>query len=300
MRIGIFFPSVEHVAIGGMVERFAAAAAEGFASAWVPQSSSYDALTLLAVVGREVPDLELGTAVVPTYPRHPMMLAAQALTANAAAGGRIRLGIGLSHKMAVEGAWGLSYDRPARHMEEYLSVLLPLLHDGSVDFSGTTLTGRGRIAVPEPRPCPVFLAALQPRMLRLAGAVADGTITWCTGPITLEAQIVPLVTQAASDAARPAPRVVVALPCCVTDDEGTGRTKAGEQLRGYENIPVYRAVLDREGAQGPADISVVGDERSVTEQLQHLEAIGATDFMAIPCGTPDDRARTRAHLTSLG
>ena len=136
-------------------------------------------------------------------------------------------------------------------------------------------------------------------MLRLAGAVADGTITWCTGPITLESQIVPLVTEAARAAGRPAPRVVVAAPLLRHRRRRYRRSKAGEQLRGYENIPVYRAVLDREGAQGPADIAIVGDERSVTEQLRHLAAVGATDFMAIPCGTPDDRARTRAHLTSL-
>ncbi len=136
-------------------------------------------------------------------------------------------------------------------------------------------------------------------MLRLAGAVADGTITWCTGPVTLDAQIVPVITDAARGAGRPPPRVVVALPCCVTDDEGSGRVKAGEQLRGYENIPVYRAVLDREGARGPADISIVGDEGAVTEQLRALETIGATDFMAIPCGTAEDRARTLTHLAAV-
>ena len=282
-----------------MVERFAGVADQGFASAWVPQSSSYDALTLLAVVGREVAGIELGTAVVPTYPRHPMMLAAQALTTNAATGGRLRLGLGLSHRMTVEGSWGLSYERPARHMEEYLSVLLPLLRDGEVDFAGEAVTGRGRVSVPDAAPCPVYLAALQPRMLELAGRLADGTITWCTGPITLEGQVVPILTEAAATAGRVAPRVVVALPCCVTDDEAHGRAQAGEQLRGYGDIPVYRAVLDREGAAGPADISVVGDEASVTAQLARLAGIGATDFMAIPCGTVDDRVRTRAHLASL-
>jgi F420-dependent oxidoreductase-like protein len=299
VRIGIFFPSVEHAAIDVMVERFADAAAQGYATAWLPQSSSHDALTLLAVIGREVPDIELGTAVVPIYPRHPMMLAAQALTANAATGGRLQLGLGLSHRMVVEESWGLSYTRPARHMEEYLAVLLPLLRDGAVDFEGEVVTGRGRLDVPGSTPCPVYLAALQPRMLRLAGAVADGTITWCTGPITLERQIVPTITAAANDAGRPSPRIVVALPCCVTDDEGAGRAKAAEQLRGYGDIPVYRAVLDREGAAGPGDIAIVGDERAVTEQLQHLAATGATDYMAIPCGTADDRARTRAHLSTL-
>jgi F420-dependent oxidoreductase-like protein len=299
VKIGVFFPSVEHAPIDDMVQRFAAVADQGFASAWLPQSSSYDAVTALAVIGREVGGVELGTSVVPTYPRHPMMLAAQALTANAALGGRLRLGIGLSHKMAVEGSWGLSYDQPARHMQEYLVVLLAVMRDGAVDFKGDTITGRGRIAIPEPQPCPVYLAALQPRMLRLAGAVADGTITWCTGPLTLEAQIVPIITDAAAAAGKPAPRVIVALPCCVTDDEAEGRVKAGEQLRGYERIPVYRAVLDREGAEGPADISVVGSEAAVTQQLGRLEGIGATDFMAIPCGTPDDRARTLAHLATL-
>jgi F420-dependent oxidoreductase-like protein len=228
-----------------------------------------------------------------------MMLAAQALTANAATGGRLQLGLGLSHRSVVERSWGLSYDHAARHMQEYLAVLLPLLREGAVEFEGDVVTGRGSIRVPESSPCPVYLAALQPRMLRLAGAVADGTITWCTGPITLEAQIVPIVTEAAKVADRPAPRVVVALPCCVTNDEAAGRAHAAEQLRGYGDIPVYRAVLDREGVAGPGDISIVGDEDAVTGQLQRLASIGATDFMAIPCGTPDDRARTRVHLATL-
>ena len=299
MDIGVFFPSIEHAPPDEMVERFQQVADEGFGSAWLPQSSSFDALTLLAVIGHEVDGIELGTAVVPTYPRHPMVLAAQALTANAAVGGRLRLGIGLSHKFAVEGRYGISYDKPARHMREYLSVLMPMLRENSVDFTGETLSGKGQHTIPGSEPCPVYLAALQPAMLRLAGSEADGTITWCTGPVTLDTQIVPLISKAAADAGRPAPRIIVALPCCVIDDEADGRVKAGHQLEGYGQIPVYRAVLDREGVDGPADISIVGDEASVTGQLRRLEAIGASDFMAILCGTADDRARTRAHLATL-
>src|SRR5262249_7172898 len=158
---------------------------------------------------------------------------------------------------------------------------LPLVRQGEVDFRGETMSGTASFAIPGAEPFPVYLAALQPAMLRLAGGQADGTITWCTGPVTLEQQIVPLLTKAAADAGRPAPRVVVALPCCVTDDEADGRAKAGQQLQGYGQIPVYRAVLDREGVDGPADISVVGDEASVTHQLRRLEDIGGTDFMAI-------------------
>lgn len=299
VRMGVFFPSVEHGTVDEMVGRFAQVAERGFDGGWLPQSTSLDALTALAVIGREVPGLELGTSVVPTYPRHPATLAVQALTVTAAVGGRLALGIGLSHKASIEGRYGLSYDRPARHMKEYLSVLLPILQDGRADFSGETLSGHLEVKVPGAQPCPVYLAALQPAMLRLAGARADGTITWCTGPVTLAEQIVPLISAAAEEAGRERPRVVVALPCCVTDDEADGRAKADAQLAGYGQIPVYRAVLDREGAAGPGDVSVVGDESSVKGQLVRLEDIGATDFVAIPCGSPADRERTLDLLATL-
>jgi 5,10-methylenetetrahydromethanopterin reductase len=227
-------------------------------------------------------------------------LAAQALTVNAAIGGRLLLGLGLSHRASIEGTYGLSYDKPARHMREYLSALLPLLTDGAVDVTGTSITAHARLSTPGADAPPVLLAALQPRMLELAGGLAGGTITWCTGPVTLEEQIVPLLTKAASAAGKPTPRVVVALPTIVTDDEADGRAKADEQLAGYGNIPVYRAVLDREGAAGPADVSVVGNEGSVGGQLRRFADIGATDFVAIPTGTAVDRRRTLAHLATLG
>ena len=207
--------------------------------------------TLLSVIGHQVPKIDLGTSVVPTYPRHPLMLAAEALTANQAVGGRLLLGIGLSHKMSIEPRYGMSYDKPARHMREYLSILLPAMRDGSVDFEGEVLTGRGQVSVPDAAAPPVLLAALQPNMLKLAGSMADGTVTWCTGRLTVEEQIVPIITAAAVEASRPAPRVIVALPVVVTDDESDGRAKADKQLDGYGRIPVYRAVLDREGAAGP-------------------------------------------------
>lgn len=299
MKIGVFFPTKEFVPIDEMVERFRGVADRGFAAAWLPQSAGFDALTVLAVAGAQVPRIELGTSVIPTYPRHPIALAAQALTANAATSGRLQLGLGLSHKMAIEGPYGLSYEKPARHMREYLAALLPLLREQAVDVQGETITARMRLSLPGVQAPPVLLAALQPHMLALAGGVADGTITWCTGPITVEEQIVPLVTKAAELAGRPPPRVIVALPAIVTDDEAYGRAMADEQLAGYGQIPVYRAVLDREGVEGPGDVSVVGSEASVTAQLEHLAEIGATEFIAIPSGTDDDRRRTLDHLASI-
>jgi F420-dependent oxidoreductase-like protein len=266
---------------------------------WLPQSSGFDALTVLALVGRETTNVELGTSVIPTYPRHPVALAAQALTVNAATDARLVLGIGLSHRVTVEHTYGLSYDRPARHMQEYLDALVPLLRDSTVDVDGETISAHAQLQVPGATAPTLLLAALQPRMLALAGGMADGTITWCTGPVTLERQVVPLLRAAASDARRPEPRVVVALPTIVTDDEAHGRAAAGEQLAGYGDLPVYRAVLDAEGVDGPADVSVVGDEAAVTAHLERLRAVGATDFIAIPTGTDADRRRTLDHLATL-
>ncbi len=299
MRIGIFFPTKEHAPLDETVARMVEVAGRGFSAVWLPQSSGFDALTVLALVGRETTGVELGTSVVPTYPRHPVALAAQSLTVNAAIGARLVLGIGLSHRVTVERTYGLSYDRPARHMREYLDALVPLLHDGAVDVDGETISAHAQLQVPGATAPTLLLAALQPRMLALAGGVADGTITWCTGPVTLERQVVPLLRAAAAEAGRPDPRVVVALPTIVTDDDAHGRTAAGEQLAGYGDLPVYRAVLDAEGVDGPADISVVGDEAAVTAHLERLRAVGATDFIAIPTGTDTDRRRTLDHLASL-
>ncbi|HEY3674212.1 MAG TPA: TIGR03564 family F420-dependent LLM class oxidoreductase [Acidimicrobiia bacterium] len=264
----------------------------------------FDALTVLALVGRETTNVELGTSVIPTYPRHPVALAAQALTVNAATGARLVLGIGLSHRVTVEHTYGLSYDRPARHMREYLEALVPLLHDGTADVDGETISAHAQLHVPGATAPTLLLAALQPRMLALAGGVADGTITWCTGPVTLEHQVVPLLRAAASDARRPEPRVVVALPTIVTDDEAHGRVAAGEQLAGYGDLPVYRAVLDAEGVEGPADVSVVGDEAAVTAHLERLRAVGRSTTsqhwsadssrLRTTRGTPAARARGEA------
>jgi F420-dependent oxidoreductase-like protein len=299
MRIGVFFPTKEHVPLDETVVRMVEVANLGFSAVWLPQSTGFDALTVLVLVGREVGDVELGTSVVPTYPRHPVALAAQALTVNAAVDARLVLGVGLSHRVTIEGTYGLSYDRPARHMREYLDALVPLLHDGAVDVDGETISAHARLHVPGAPAPSVLLAALQPRMLALAGGVADGTITWCTGPVTLEEQVVPLLQAAAGQAGRAAPRVVVALPTIVTDDEARGRVAAGEQLAGYGDLPVYRAVLDAEGVDGPADVSVVGDERAVTAHLERLRSVGMTDFIAIPTGTDTDRRRTLDHLATL-
>ncbi|MEX2393648.1 MAG: LLM class F420-dependent oxidoreductase [Actinomycetota bacterium] len=278
MRLGIF---VDTQKLDDFVERIRAIKDAGFASAWAPQIFGLDALTALSVAGREVPDIEFGTSVVPTYPRHPSSLAIQALTAQSATGGRITLGIGLSHQVVVENMWGYSFDKPARHMREYLSGLMPLLKDKAVAFEGETLKVMGQVQSDAPAPS-VVVAALAPVMLKIAGTMTDGTVTWMTGAKTIGSHIAPRLTAAADEAGREAPRVICALPVAVTDDEAEARERAAKVFAVYGGLPSYRAMLDREGAAGPADVAIVGSASEVRGQIEEIFAQGATEFVVAP------------------
>jgi 5,10-methylenetetrahydromethanopterin reductase len=299
MLTGIFAGHTANGPIDATVAEARVAADEGFATFWLPQIFGMEALVALAVVAREVPGIELGTAVVPTYPRHPVTLAQEALTTQAISGGRLVLGIGLSHQPVIEGMFGLSFDRPLRHMREYLDALVPLLQESNVSVAGETITARAGLDVRGATPPPVLLAALGPKMLELAGSVVDGTVTWMTGPTTIEQHVVPVITRAAESAGRLAPRVGVGLPVCVTDDVDAARQRAAKMFEIYGTLPSYRAMLDREGADGPADVAVVGDEDTVRPQLEHLASIGATDFVANVFGSAEERERTRAFMRLL-
>ncbi|GII83119.1 LLM class F420-dependent oxidoreductase [Sphaerisporangium siamense] len=300
MRIGLLLgePSGPD-AIDELERRVTAAAADGFATAWLSNVFGLDALTALAAAGRRVPGIELGTGVVPTYPRHPITLAQQALTTDLVLDGRLVLGVGLSHRVVMEDMYGYDFGRPARHMREYLDVLLPLLRGERADVDGETLTAHMELTTPRAGAVPVLLAALGPRMLRLAGEVADGTILWMTGPKTVAGHIVPAITEAARAAGRPSPRVVCALPVAVTGDEAGVRARADQVLSFYGELPSYRAMLDHEGAAGPGDVAIVGDEERVRAQIRALADSGVTDFAAAPLAEGEDAVRTRELLASL-
>ncbi len=300
MRIGMSLPDHGGAdALTVLRDELRKAADDGFSSAWLANIFGLDALTALAVAGSAVPGIEVGTAVVPTYPRHPAALAQQALTAALALGGRLTLGIGLSHKIVIEDMYGYSFDAPAIHMSEYLSVLLPLLDGQPAAFQGTTLRADIGLSTPRPDPVPVLLAALGPRMLRLAGERTAGTVLWMTGPATVRDYIVPTITAAARAAGRPSPRVVCTLPVCVTDDPDAARARAAKVFAIYGQLPSYRSMLDREGAAGPADVAIVGDEDSVASQITALADYGVTDFVAGEFGKGHDAERTRALLRTL-
>ncbi len=275
------------------------AAEQGFPSFWMPQIFGMDALTAIAVAAKNVPNIRVGTSVIPTYPRHPMVLAQQALTTQSVIDGRLELGIGLSHQPVVEGMWGISFDKPVRHMSDYLSILTPLLNDRRVSYKGESIIGRGEITPPPADAPPVLVAALGPQMLRLAGRLADGTITWMTGPETIRTLTAPTISEAAEEAGRPAPQVAMGLPVCVTSDVDAARERADRDYAIYGQLPSYRAMLDREGAATPADVAIIGDAGEVADRIRALADCGVTTFAASAFGSSDELAATREVMISL-
>jgi 5,10-methylenetetrahydromethanopterin reductase len=275
------------------------AADDGFSSVWISNIFGLDALTALAVAGHGVRGIEMGTAVVPTYPRHPAVLAQQALTTALALDAQLALGIGLSHKIVIEDMYGYSFEAPAVHMREYLSILLPSLEGQPVSFEGKTMRASIGLSTPRAGQVPVLMAAMGPQMLRLAGQRTAGTILWMTGPATTRDYIAPTINAAAQEAGMPSPRIVCVLPVCVTDDPDGARARAAKVFEIYGQLPSYRAMLDREGADGPADVAIVGNEDEVARQIIALADCGVTDFAAGNYARGDEHARTRALLKRL-
>jgi F420-dependent oxidoreductase-like protein len=279
MRIGIHSFSTgatfaEQMQVAVDAERY------GLDSCWYGQIFGHDALTLAALAGRETKRIEIGTAVAQTHSRHPFHMAIQAITVQAAAEGRFTLGIGPSHSVLVQNMLGLPYDQAAAHVREYLSVLVPLLKQGAVAFTGEKFRVAGALQIPDAKPCSVLISGLAPIMLRLAGEVADGTMLAWAGAKTIEAHYVPKINAAAEAAGRARPRVCVLLPVAVTDDVVAAREQAATTFEMYGRLPNYARVLAREGARTPADLALVGDEASVEQQIRALSGAGATDLIA--------------------
>jgi 5,10-methylenetetrahydromethanopterin reductase len=299
-----------------------AAEAEGFGSAWtVHFSRGVDALGVLAVAGTRTSRIDLGVGIVPTYPRHPLALAQQAATAQAFCGGRLTLGVGVSHRPVIEDLHGLSYQQPAAHMRDYLSVLVPLLREGSVRYRGSFYEVDGGFTVPGTSPVSVLVGALSPLMVQAAGELADGVVTWLAGPRTLGEQIVPQLHRAAGSGAagsasagspaggggtapgRAGPRVVAALPVALTGssdaDSGAGQRTADEVFARYAGFDNYRRLLEREGATSPGALAITGTEAGIEKQLRRLADLGVTELWPIIFPVGDDPGRSRRETRAL-
>jgi 5,10-methylenetetrahydromethanopterin reductase len=297
-------------AIGGatppaqLVQQARAAEMDGFPSAWcVHFSRTIDALSALAAAAVVTSTIELAVGVVPTYPRHPIALAQQAATVQALAGGRLTLGVGVSHRPVIEGMHGLPYVHPARHMREYLSVLGPLLREGRANFRGEFYAVEAELTVPDTTPVSILVGGLSANMVRLAGELADGVVTWMAGPRSLEGDVLPNLKEGADAGGRPSPRMVVALPVAVCDDIEAGREAADVAFARYRTLTNYRRLMDREGILSPAEIALIGPEAAVGDRLRAYAALGATEFWPVvfPVGTDPAASveRSRAFLCGV-
>jgi F420-dependent oxidoreductase-like protein len=285
--------------VGKIVAQAGQAEADGFTSLWYASAVAGDPLVAMAIAGRETSSIELGTAVLQTYPCHPLLQANRASSVAAAMGRPgFTLGIGPSHEPVVRGVYGLPYDHPGRSTEEYARILAGVLRGEQVDFDGADWTAHasGRVATP-PHPVPVLLAALGPRLLRVAGEAADGTIAWLAPPRAIESHIAPRIRAAAAAAGRPAPRIVAGLPVAVHDDEAEARSAIAAIPGMGAEMASYQRVMDIGGASSAADAAIVGGEASVRARLRALRDAGATDIWAavFPVGA-DKPARAASAL----
>ena len=273
MRIGLYVGNQSD--LQSQIEQVRTASELGLASAFFNQVFSWDPFTVAALAGAAVPGIELGTAIAQTYPRHPILLAGQALTVAAAVGNRFTLGVGPSHKQVIEDVFGLSYDRPAHHTREYLTALR------------TELSGTGHVQVPGAQPPPVLLSALGPVMLRIAGELADGTVTVWATPATIADHIRPGIGAVATN-----PRVVATVMLSVTDRPDAIRDEIAGLYGFASDFASYRALLDRQGQRNVAETIVAGDEDTVAATVRAYATAGATDLLVSPVGDNTEKTRT--------
>ena len=306
MRFGIFAAEVSgrQTDAATLVENVRRAEALGFDSAWLPHIPwSLDAIVAATLLATATDRIEIGTAVLPTYSRHPLAMAQQALSVQAVAGGRFALGIGPSHAVVVEKQYGLSYERPFAHVRSYVEVLeAAFAGTGSIDVENEHFRVAAPFTVPGATEVPVLLAALAPRMLALAAERTAGTILWMADEHAVTNHVVPRMAAVAAAAGRPVPRILACLPIALADADAA-RAQAARSFAVYEQIPTYQRILDAGAGASPATVSVVGDEAAIERRLRAFEAAGVTEIVATVFGVGDDRAasvrRTEEFLADL-
>ncbi len=265
----------------------------GVQQVWLAQQLNYDAISLAALVGAAVPGLGVGTSVVPINPRHPLIVAQLAQTAQAATHGNFSLGLGLGARLIERPAFGSDWTNVITRLREHLTVLRSVFDTGRVDFRGSQISAGPTwpVQVAGGTPVPVYVAAMGPKALQVTGELADGTIPYLAGPKTIGDFIVPTIAKAAADAGRPAPRVIAAVPVQLSADVESARAAAAQQLSFYEAVPSYRKVIAREGIDNVVDLAAIGSEETVVRQLSSYLDAGATELTLSPLERTDSAER---------
>ncbi len=291
MRVSVFMQ--EHSDLGQAVGEIAALEAAGVRRVWVWNVFGLDAMVLAAVAGGATSRIEIGTAVVPTYPRHPHAMMQEALTVQAACGGRFTLGVGTSHEPVISAMFGIPFERPIRHIREYVTVCRALAR-GPAAYQGELYNVTAPLLVKGATGgLDVMISALSPQMLRVGGEVSDGVITWLADAAYTRDTAVPAVAEGAARADRPAPPVVTTIPVAVTEDLAAGREVAARELAVYATLPFYRRVLDASGARRPEDVAIVGPEAAVAEAVAEFAAAGTAELAVWPLSVGDDPEASR-------
>ena len=267
----------------------------GGSTYWIPQIWRYDALTLIPKLHDLAPSVEFASAVVATYLRHPMTLASQALTTNLLTNGNFTLGIGVMHKPVIENTFKMEFDKPQKHMEEYLDILLPLLDQKPTNIKGKTFSYEGTLDIPEAKACNIMLAALGPKMLELCAKRTMGTILWMTGPNTIRNEIMPTLKRTSPEKKC---RVAAMLPIFITDNKKAGRESAAKTYALYSQMPSYRKMLDKEGTQNPEDYALIGSEDEILDALSLYREAGISDC-GIQISPSQDRDRAMDFISRL-
>lgn len=295
MTLGVALSTVDTGnAVDEVVEQARKASETGFDAVWFGQRFDYDAITLAGIVGREVPDLKVGTSAVPIFARHPLLVVSQAQTVQAATHGRFQLGLALGASNLIEGAFGVTYQKPVDRLREFLTVARSLVETGTADHNGELITA----APPMPTTVagagtdlPLLVAAMGPRALRASGELADGILPFLAGPRTLEDRIVPTVADAATDAGRPPVRVIAFVAALVTDDVEAGRAAAENAMSFYDAIPSYQKVVASEGLERAAELVLVGSAAEVRAGMQRYRDAGATEVVVTQTNLLGDDVR---------
>ncbi|HLH60568.1 MAG TPA: LLM class flavin-dependent oxidoreductase [Ktedonobacteraceae bacterium] len=293
--------------IATVIDRIREAEQAGIRQVWMTQSAGMlDTLTIFAAAAVQTTQIGLGTSIVPVYPRHPLVMAQQAATIEALAPGRLRLGVGTSHRHVMENIYGLSMPSPLAYLREYVEVMREVLWEGRVDHRGKFFNVNA--SIPRPARVPLLISALGEKAFHLAGEVADGAISWvCPVPYLLD-KALPALRAGAQASNRPAPPLVAHIPVAISTDEAAVQAAATPRISFYTRAPFYRHMFELAGFPIGEDgtgtsrlvqaLVVAGEQARVEKRLRELLASGLDELLLMLVPVKDE-TREREQLMQV-